>query len=292
MPYVNYQDWWNQRNKTNPQGYTPPAPGAPSESSVYQPYKSPSYTDLQANATMKPIERGVQGFAASGGNPYVAAAAAGVGALEAAPEAYQNITAAQEAGDYKGSLKATPWYLLANPFTGPAAFAYALGGTALRRQPQTQVEEKRWGKLRDAGFEIPAWVKDGTDIKDPNAGYDDKLAADHIGTTDQGWNNNQFAQSRDEKDLRPEDLLGYASPVETFGTSWTGADEGTRKTILQNALNAGAVDEHHGTVDINWSPELKQSAMDLLGQALAKKPENANRQIWVKPTNAWKPPGT
>jgi hypothetical protein len=164
-------------------------------------------------------------------------------------------------------------------------------GAAFGMAPKTQKEEKRWNKLRDAGFEIPAWVKDGVDIKDPHAGYNDKLAADHIGMTDQGWNNNKFAQSRNEADLRPEDLLGYASPVETFGTSWTKADEGTRKNILQQALDAGAVDEHHGTVDINWTPELKQQALGLLGKASAARPENAGRKVWVPPTNGWKPPG-
>jgi hypothetical protein len=284
MPYVSYQDWWRERHKPNQYGVTAPPVGAPGE--VYrQPETSFSNTfDQQKPALM---QGGINaGMGALAGGPVGAVLAAAPAMASVVQSGWANSSKAQQRGDTMGAIQGLGPIGVLPPFTAAAAI-----GSLLRRQPQTQVEEKRWNKLRDAGFEIPAWVKDGVDIKDPHAGYNDKLAADHIGMTDQGWNNNKFAQSRNEADLRPEDLLGYASPVETFGTSWTKADEGTRKSILQQALDAGAVDEHHGTVDINWTQELKQQALDLLGKASAARPENAGRKVWVPPTNGWKPPG-
>jgi hypothetical protein len=263
MPYVSYQDWWRERHKPNQYGVIPPPVGAPVESSVYQAPQINSFGDTAKEQTPGLINAGIgaaAGYAAGG--PVGAAIAAAPGIVQSTITGWKASREAQKQGDVWGAVKANGL----NNFLFPGQFLLPVYGALLSRQPQTQVEEKRWNKLRDAGFEIPAWVKDGTDIKDPHAGYNDKLAADHVGMTDQGWNNNKFAQSRNEADLRPEDLLGYAAPVEAFGASWTKADEGTRKSILQQAL-------------------------DLLGKASAARPENAGRKVWVPPTNGWKPPG-
>lgn len=226
------------------------------------------------------------GIGALTGGPVGAVLAAAPAMANVVQTGWANSSQAQQRGDVAGAIQGLGPIGILPPFTAAAAL-----GALFRRKPQTQQEEKRWQALSNAGFQLPAWVKEKKDIKDPHAGYDESLAADHIGMTANGWNNNKFAQSRDVKDLRPEDLLGYAAPVEKFGTSWTNADEATRKSILQQALDAGAVNEHHGTVDINWTPELQQSATSMLGQALAKLPSNAGRKVWVAPTNPWRPPG-
>lgn len=283
MPYVSYQDWWNQRTKpanANQQAYIPGAPG-----SVYQ---QPDVSFSNTFAQQKPalIQGGMGAtVGALTGGPVGAVLGAAPAIASMVQSGWENSSQAQEQGDTLGAVQGLGPIGILPPFTAAAVI-----GSLLRRKPQTQVEEKRWNALRDAGFDIPQWVKDKKDIKDPHAGYDEKLAADHVGETADGWNNNKFAQSRDVADLVPKDLLGYAAPVEKFGTSWTNADQATRESVLQQALDAKAVNEHHGTIDINWTPELVDSASKLLGATLSKRPEN-QRPIWVAPTNGWRPPG-
>lgn len=72
--------------------------------------------------------------------------------------------------------------------------------------------------------------------------------------------NVQFAESRNEKDLKPQDIWGYAAFYEKYGNDWLNKfNEKQRLDIAQKALDAGAVQEHHGTIDIDWNkvPELK-----------------------------------
>lgn len=128
-------------------------------------------------------------------------------------------------------------------------------GLGLFDGPKTQVEEGRWKDLEETGAQIPEWVKSGQDIKD--AGYRSDLSSDFKGLDASGiWANNSFAKSRAESDLRPEDIWGYASMVETFGPQYQQGSEENRRAIAQKALDLGLVDEHHGTVDIKANDEL------------------------------------
>jgi hypothetical protein len=66
--------------------------------------------------------------------------------------------------------------------------------------------------------------------------------------------NVKFAQSRNEADLTPDDIIGYAAFYEKYGNDWMGKfNDKQRREIAQKALNAGAVNEHHGTIDIDWN---------------------------------------
>jgi hypothetical protein len=59
-----------------------------------------------------------------------------------------------------------------------------------------------------------------------------------------------FAQTRDEKTLKPTDIQNYAQIVEKAGKDATNED---RYIWAKRALDSGAVREHHGTVDVDWT---------------------------------------
>lgn len=86
-----------------------------------------------------------------------------------------------------------------------------------------------------------------TDIKD--------YGSDFVGNTkDNRFINNQFFNSRDESQLKPQDIVGYSAFAEKFGNDWMEKmNEQQRLAEAQKALQNNAVREHHGTVDIDWS---------------------------------------
>jgi len=281
MPYVDYREWYRREQERRQQAGLGPV-GSPN--TTLPQYQSPQFNSGQMLGQASTIGSAALTGASVGG-PIGAAIGGAAGAAMEAPGAWRTSSQAQKQGDALGSLRGLGVFAVSHP-----ARMAALLGSVLRREPQTQVEEKRWKKLQQAGFDIPEWVKKGEDIKDPNAHYRSDLAADHIGQTDQGWNNNLFAKSRNEADLRPEDIWGYADNTESFGKNWMGSSEDARRQVMQLALDNKLVDEHHGTVDINWTPELLQQAQTVLGDAVAQKPENKGRRMWVPPSNPWRPP--
>lgn len=151
---------------------------------------------------------------------------------------------------------------------------------------RTYEEEKRWKDLGEDGFTLPEWVANNTNIKEQGAWSRPDLAADFvgyaptageakgIGATPEGtWVNNAFAKSRQESDLRPEDIWGYAAMSETFGKDYMATSEANRRAIAQKALDLGLVDEHHGTIDIKEDPALKEYWTSLTT------PKSDNQQI-------------
>lgn len=173
---------------------------------------------------------------------------------------------------------------------GPVGALIGAGGGGLlgsfAHKPQTKVEESRWNDLGDQGFAVPDWVANGTDIKAKGAWSRPDLAPDFIGkaptagdalgigaTPEGTWVNNKFATSRDEADLRPEDIWGYASMVERFGPEYLTTSEENRRAIAQKVLDLGLANEHHGTIDIGESEELDKAWKDSLT------PKSANQQI-------------
>jgi len=91
------------------------------------------------------------------------------------------------------------------------------------------------------------------------------LAADFVGKDSQGaWVNNKFAQSRNEKDLKPEDIWGYSAFGEAFGNDWLGKySEDQRRQIAQKALDGGQVQEGKGTISLGDLEGLKAFASSL-----------------------------
>ena len=79
-------------------------------------------------------------------------------------------------------------------------------------------------------------------------------ASDFVGMTKDGWVNNKFNNSRNESDMRYEDLMPYAAFGEKFGNDWYNKfNDAQRRAITQRAIDSGAVREHHGTVDVDWN---------------------------------------
>lgn len=67
------------------------------------------------------------------------------------------------------------------------------------------------------------------------------------------WVNNKFAASRNESDLTAKDIWGSDAFFEKYGNDWLGKfTPGQRENIAKQALDAGAVREHHGMIDVDW----------------------------------------
>ena len=78
------------------------------------------------------------------------------------------------------------------------------------------------------------------------------LAADYIGRDSKGdWVNNKFNQSRDVKDLRPEDIVNYSTFAE-HDADWFKKPLSERLGLAGDVLNQGLVSEGKGSVDVNW----------------------------------------
>ena len=131
-----------------------------------------------------------------------------------------------------------------------------------------KTEGKRLGKLIDQGVNIPEELRGAMKLtrgRSDEELLDRTVPPDFVGyKPDGGWVNNKFCMSRDEKDLHPEDIWGYATFFEKFGNDWLGTFSAEkRKAICQAALDAGAVREHHGSMDVEWTPQLEQAAASL-----------------------------
>lgn len=88
-------------------------------------------------------------------------------------------------------------------------------------------------------------------------------AADFKGMTPEGFVNNKFANSRNEKDLTGKDIWGYSSFGDTFGNDWFGKfNEGQREQIANKALELGAT-EGKGQINLQKTDELKNYATEL-----------------------------
>lgn len=175
------------------------------------------------------------------------------------------------------------WAGMSNPYTSSFYSAPRLLGSLFGR-PKTQVEEQRWGKLRDAGIvsedQMPGWVQEGKDVK--GSQYRSDLPADFIGFDDSGeWVNNKFAKSRDEKDLVGRELTGYSEFAKKFGPDWLNTfSEQQRNDIADLYAKSGAVDEHHGTIDLVDEKVDQQKLQELVD--LLKKPEASKAPVWQK----------
>jgi hypothetical protein len=113
-----------------------------------------------------------------------------------------------------------------------------------------KTEGKRLAKLREQGINIPQMEADSlTGGRSKQQLIDAELAKQAKGQ----YSNVDFARTRDEKFLKPEDIWGYATFAEKYGNDWFGKfSEQQRREIAQKALSSGAVREHHGTIDVDW----------------------------------------
>lgn len=124
-----------------------------------------------------------------------------------------------------------------------------------------KTEQNRLNELRESGLNIPQQEADtltkGRSKEELIRIEQEKIAAGKYG-------NPEFARTRDEKLLKPEDIMGYAAPYEIFGAEYANAGEIAKKKALQLALDKGLVREHHGTIDIASDPAYIEEAKKLL----------------------------
>jgi hypothetical protein len=148
------------------------------------------------------------------------------------------------------------------------------GGLGGMLSSSTKVEDERVKQLDQQG--LPEFKRIFKKTQDPHAWYNKNLATDFIGNASDGtWTNNKFAQSRDVNDLRPQDIVGYSAFGDKFGKDWFGKfSDAQRQGIAQEALASKAVDEGHGTININWNPELDAKIKSIVAGAKAITQQN------------------
>lgn len=132
----------------------------------------------------------------------------------------------------------------------------------------------RWKAEQDA---VNRFAKDGVTGWDQYAAAQPQLSegrskeqltnhnygADFVGSTSDGWVNNKFANSRNEKDLQGKDIWGYSAFGDAFGNDWFGKyDAGQREKIANKALELG-VTEGKGQIKLTNVDQLKNYASEL-----------------------------
>lgn len=147
---------------------------------------------------------------------------------------------------------------------------HSIGG-ALMGEKRTAVEGDRLKNLAK-NLENPALMP-GYNAEDADFGFKDEsrgrgqqlsdvtaagMPSDYRGMWEnpedkkKQWVNTKFLASGKEEDLAPEDIWGYAAFGEHLGDKWYSGSEQDRWRIAKAALEAGAVREHHGTIDVDW----------------------------------------
>jgi len=282
MPYVDYNEWYKREQERRRQLGLDGAVGALRENQVYQPYTI-NENKLLKQQGKEALEGAVKvgvGFATGGP---VGAGVAGVTHMaQTYPKYVSGAKKSFEQGDWKaGTSQLLPFAGVMNKRTEKLGLPdwtnpfYASGKilNTVFGKPRTKVEEARWKKLREAGFDVPKWV----DAND---------------TSQKGTELNEvFRESRNEADLRPEDISQFATNYENFGQNWGALADADRNRIMQLALDNKLVKEHKGTVDINWTPETLTQAEDIIRTSIGETlpAEQQGKTYWSSPTREeWK----
>lgn len=173
--------------------------------------------------------------------------------------AAQGAAAGAAVGSMFGGVGAVPGYAIG------AGLGALYGG--LHKKSMTEVEDKRHNALMKAGvagfdqpFKEESYVDKGQ-LQNKDAAKD-AMGYDAAGN----WFNNKFSQTRNERDMGYGDLKDRAAFGETFGDAWNSAPEQAKQEIIHDIVVNGSLREHHGTVDLNLSPEKqKEYAAKLTG---------------------------
>lgn len=167
------------------------------------------------------------------------------------------------------------------PGIGWMAAGGAILGTALGLfggPPKTEVEDKRFKKLSDKGIlmHTSSFVPESRTRKEQlKAVKDLGVEPGFVGVHPEiGWVNTKWLESGKESDLKAEDIWGYSAFYEKYGNKWLGEfSEDDRRRIAQEAIDKGAVREHHGTIDVDWKKaeaeteeEKKEKEEEKIGQ--------------------------
>lgn len=157
-------------------------------------------------------------------------------------------------------------------YNNPAGPMYGLNLlTRLTDTDAWKKEGRRVKALLESGVEVPEFAqyrmnqKRGLSKKElVNPNY----ANDFQGMTEYGYVNNKFENSRNEADMTYETLVPYAAWAEKRKDWWQLSDN-QRRAITDAAQKAGAIREHHGTLDVDWDKvgDIDQLIKQAPGQA-------------------------
>ena len=146
-------------------------------------------------------------------------------------------------------------------YFGPIGTAIGAGAGLIVAGVAETFDTNRW---RTEGNRLQALIDDGVEIPESMRGAMQltrgRSKGELVEQARAAGLDTRFAETRDEKYLKPEDIWGNATFFEKYGNDWLGKfSEQERRDIAQRALDAGAVREHKGTIDIDWekagSPE-------------------------------------
>lgn len=190
----------------------------------------------------------------SAGNVYLPAVGA-MGAVDVLSHDY---------GPGRGALEGAASGAAIGSYFGPegAAIGAGIGGAIglgkglFAHEKAWKSEQKSMNKLADSGAYVPPNLLD--ELNSMHAGrtkeqlVNPAVAPDFVGRDPQGnWTNNKFAQSRDEKDLMPEDIVNYSAFAQ-HDKDWFTKPLDQRLAIAKERLDAGAVKEAKGSIKVSW----------------------------------------
>lgn len=169
-----------------------------------------------------------------------------------------------------GTMKKFDKFMTNNPMS--PVFA-PMQASKLWTSDKWKTEGKRVKKLLESGVDVPEQFRSRmyqprglkkSELINPN--YDINFQ----GMTKDGYVNNKFENSRNEADMTYETLAPYAVWAEKRNDWWKLSDA-QRRAITDAAQKAGAIREHHGTVDVDWDKvgDIDQLIKQAPGQAPA-----------------------
>jgi hypothetical protein len=290
MPIVDYAEWFRQQQQRQGMGGMPGATGSLINPGTYQGYKPESWKEQRgellgmAKETASGAAQGASvGSVAPGVGTALGAAIGGIlGSVRGQSQAIREAWDAAKQGDTQSFYRnLMPYAGSAAPFAPALALGYAAGKVLPRSLnpvnwpvlaikelfggPQTKIEEKRWDRLKDYGFEVPKWAQGNRELKFDAFRQD--LPPDYVGYDKAGnWVNNRFARSRSEADLTATDVSQTAAMAETFGLPYQKASQQTKDAMANIALQNKLIQEQKGTMNIAWDQDKYKQAADILMQ--------------------------
>lgn len=225
-------------------------------------------TELSPSMYSTPVGDTLSGLAGSGATditnfagsatPYLGAAGAALGTYGALKGIHDKNPLSASMGALGAGLGINAMGFALGPAGWAAMLAAPVAGALINKhldKDQWKTESKRLNKLKKSGTFVPENLLASM----PQAGrskgdlLNKAYAADFIGRGTSGdWVNNKFSQSRNEADLRPEDIVGYAAFAEK-DKDWFNKPLADRLKVADDALKAGAVREQKGTVKVDWN---------------------------------------
>lgn len=157
----------------------------------------------------------------------------------------------------------------------------ALGGglgAGLAHKSTKERERERWAKATKGNASAQAFYDQLKQNEKSQANYNGKVnqsyAPDAVGVQDDGnWVNNKFAGSRNESDLRPEDIWGSQDFFMNVPDWLTGYSEDQRRRGAQALLDQGLIREKKGGIyftDDKKATEVLKNTMS--GSSIPKAP--------------------